>query len=104
MNYYQLLKQYRLQKKMTYSNDKTWCSRKNINFISNDENSWISKNNSTIGFNIEKLDYKGLRFTIWDVGGQDKISLIFLFLIYSQDYLYEIWYELFSLKEYYLFE
>ena len=26
----------------------------------------------TIGFNVEQLDYKGLRFTIWDVGGQDK--------------------------------
>ena len=27
----------------------------------------------TIGFNVETLDYKGLIFTMWDVGGQDKI-------------------------------
>ena len=30
----------------------------------------------TIGFNVEQLDYKGLRFTIWDIGGQDKIRIL----------------------------
>ena len=30
----------------------------------------------TIGFNVEQLDYKGLTFTIWDVGGQDKIRML----------------------------
>ena len=30
----------------------------------------------TIGFNVETLDYKGLNFTIWDVGGQDKIRVL----------------------------
>ena len=30
----------------------------------------------TIGFNVETLDYKGLSFTLWDVGGQDKIRVI----------------------------
>ena len=30
----------------------------------------------TIGFNVEMLDYKGLRLTIWDVGGQDKIRIL----------------------------
>ena len=30
----------------------------------------------TIGFNVEQLDYKGLKFTIWDVGGQDKIRVL----------------------------
>ena len=30
----------------------------------------------TIGFNVEQLDYKGLKFTIWDVGGQDKIRIL----------------------------
>ena len=30
----------------------------------------------TIGFNVETLDYKGLTFTIWDVGGQDKIRML----------------------------
>jgi len=27
----------------------------------------------TIGFNVETVDYKNMRFTVWDVGGQDKI-------------------------------
>jgi len=27
----------------------------------------------TIGFNVEVVQYKNLHFTIWDVGGQDKI-------------------------------
>ena len=30
----------------------------------------------TIGFNVETLDYKGLTFTIWDVGGQDKVRML----------------------------
>ncbi|KAM1243215.1 hypothetical protein FF1_034789 [Malus domestica] len=27
----------------------------------------------TIGFNVETIEYKNITFTIWDVGGQDKI-------------------------------
>ena len=27
----------------------------------------------TIGFNVERLEYKNLRMTIWDVGGQDRL-------------------------------
>jgi len=27
----------------------------------------------TIGFNVETLEYKKLRMTVWDIGGQDKI-------------------------------
>lgn len=27
----------------------------------------------TIGFNVETVDYKNICFTVWDVGGQDKI-------------------------------
>jgi len=27
----------------------------------------------TVGFNVETLEYKNLRFTVWDIGGQDKI-------------------------------
>ena len=30
----------------------------------------------TIGFNVESLDYKGLNFTVWDVGGQYKIRVL----------------------------
>merc|ERR1719476_705205 len=27
----------------------------------------------TIGFNVETVEYRSLSFTVWDVGGQDKI-------------------------------
>eukprot|EP01125_Pyxidicula_operculata_P008346 TRINITY_DN2809_c1_g1_i2.p1 TRINITY_DN2809_c1_g1~~TRINITY_DN2809_c1_g1_i2.p1 ORF type:complete len:179 (+),score=29.80 TRINITY_DN2809_c1_g1_i2:85-621(+) len=27
----------------------------------------------TIGFNVESMQYKKVKFTVWDVGGQDKI-------------------------------
>ncbi len=30
----------------------------------------------TIGFNVESVDYKGLVFSVWDVGGQDKIRVL----------------------------
>ncbi|KAK6139428.1 hypothetical protein DH2020_026835 [Rehmannia glutinosa] len=28
----------------------------------------------TIGFNVETVEYKNISFTVWDVGGQDKVS------------------------------
>merc|ERR1711992_400905 len=27
----------------------------------------------TIGFNVESVEYKNINFTVWDIGGQDKI-------------------------------
>lgn len=30
----------------------------------------------TIGFNVETVEYKKVKFTVWDVGGQDKIRLL----------------------------
>ena len=30
----------------------------------------------TIGFNVETVEYKNICFTVWDVGGQDKIRLL----------------------------
>ena len=27
----------------------------------------------TIGFNVEQVEYKNIKFNVWDVGGQDKI-------------------------------
>merc|ERR1739848_371718 len=27
----------------------------------------------TVGFNVESVEYKNINFTVWDVGGQDKI-------------------------------
>ena len=26
-----------------------------------------------VGFNVETVEYRGISFTVWDVGGQDKI-------------------------------
>ena len=31
------------------------------------------KNNLSLGFNVETVEYKNISFTVWDVGGQDKI-------------------------------
>ena len=28
----------------------------------------------TIGFNLETVEYKNINFTVWDVGGQDKVG------------------------------
>lgn len=30
----------------------------------------------TIGFNVETMNYKNLHFTIWDLGGQDKVRML----------------------------
>ena len=30
----------------------------------------------TIGFNVETVEYKNIKFTVWDVSGQDKIRLL----------------------------
>lgn len=27
-----------------------------------------------VGFNVETVEYKNISFTVWDVGGQDKVS------------------------------
>ena len=29
---------------------------------------------SIAGFNVETVEYKNISFTVWDVGGQDKVS------------------------------
>lgn len=29
--------------------------------------------NSLLGFNVETVEYRNICFTVWDVGGQDKI-------------------------------
>ncbi|KAK9670341.1 hypothetical protein RND81_13G195100 [Saponaria officinalis] len=33
----------------------------------------------TIGFNVETVEYKNVGFTVWDVGGQDKIRPLWRF-------------------------
>lgn len=30
----------------------------------------------TIGFNVETVDFKNMKFTIWDIGGQKKIRMM----------------------------
>ncbi|GMH02852.1 hypothetical protein Nepgr_004691 [Nepenthes gracilis] len=30
----------------------------------------------TVGFNVETVEYKNISFTVWDVGGQDKIRAL----------------------------
>ena len=32
-----------------------------------------------IGFNVETVEYKNIKFTVWDVGGQDKVTNISIF-------------------------
>lgn len=29
----------------------------------------------TIGFNVETVEYRNVSFTVWDVGGQDKVYI-----------------------------
>jgi GTPase SAR1 family protein len=29
---------------------------------------------SRAGFNVETVEYKNISFTVWDVGGQDKVN------------------------------
>ncbi|UJR19816.1 hypothetical protein I4U23_022949 [Adineta vaga] len=31
---------------------------------------------STIGFNVETIEYKNIKFTLWDVGGQSQLRLL----------------------------
>ena len=33
----------------------------------------------TIGFNVETVEYKNISFTVWDVGGQDKVRYFWNF-------------------------
>ena len=35
--------------------------------------SFYTSNFYSIGFNVETVEYKNICFTVWDVGGQDKI-------------------------------
>jgi GTPase SAR1 family protein len=37
-----------------------------------------------LGFNVETVEYKNISFTVWDVGGQDKVidmPLIYVYLL-----------------------
>ncbi|CAM8980775.1 unnamed protein product [Rhodiola kirilowii] len=37
----------------------------------------------TIGFNVETVEYKNISFTVWDVGGQDKIRPLWRYYFHN---------------------
>merc|ERR1711865_1146300 len=39
----------------------------------------------TIGFNVETVEYKSIRFTVWDIGGQDKIRKLWRYYYQGTD-------------------
>lgn len=39
----------------------------------------------TIGFNVEKVKYKNVEFTLWDIGGQTKIRNLWKFYYDNTD-------------------
>mmetsp|Transcript_19694 Transcript_19694/g.64037 ORF Transcript_19694/g.64037 Transcript_19694/m.64037 type:complete len:201 (-) Transcript_19694:85-687(-) len=39
----------------------------------------------TIGFNVEKVQYKNVQFTVWDVGGQEKLRPLWRHYFHSTD-------------------
>ncbi|CAH0474244.1 unnamed protein product [Peronospora belbahrii] len=39
----------------------------------------------TIGFNIETFDYKNIKFTAWDIGGQEKIRSLWMHYLSNND-------------------
>ena len=36
----------------------------------------MSFSDPTIGFNVEQVEYQNISFTVWDVGGQDKLRML----------------------------
>lgn len=38
----------------------------------------------TTGFNVETVEYKNISFTVWDVGGQDKIRPLWRHCMYAK--------------------
>lgn len=41
----------------------------------------------TIGFNVEKVQYKNVSFTVWDVGGQEKLRPLWRYYFQNTDAL-----------------
>lgn len=67
---------------------RSWCCREDHNPVQteagrdrhNNPNDWCVEHASCYevllnrpGFNVETVEYKNIQFTVWDVGGQDKI-------------------------------
>ena len=43
----------------------------------------------TIGFNVETVEYKNISFTVWDVGGQDKIRPLWRHYFQNTQVIYQ---------------
>jgi ADP-ribosylation factor protein 1 len=41
----------------------------------------------TVGFNVEKVQYKNVVFTVWDVGGQEKLRPLWKMYLSNSDAL-----------------
>merc|ERR1712205_271276 len=39
----------------------------------------------TIGFNVETVEYKNINFTVWDIGGQDKIRKLWRYYYHGSN-------------------
>ncbi|PAV63608.1 hypothetical protein WR25_20860 isoform B [Diploscapter pachys] len=47
----------------------------------------------TIGFNVETVEYKNISFTVWDVGGQDKIRPLWRhYFQNTQGLIFVVWF------------
>lgn len=47
------------------------------------------------GFNVETVEYKNISFTVWDVGGQDKVCGLYI-LYFSPKFFKFFWKNLIS--------
>ncbi|CAE7237114.1 ARF1 [Symbiodinium pilosum] len=39
----------------------------------------------TVGFNVETVEYRNINFTVWDIGGQDKIRKLWRYYLQGTD-------------------
>jgi hypothetical protein len=42
----------------------------------------------TAGFNVETVEYKNISFTVWDVGGQDKVRKVHMTFFFRSWYIF----------------
>ena len=53
------------------------CWHENVRSCSSTNNCLVRFTNTSFGtgFNVETVEYKNISFTVWDVGGQDKVFI-----------------------------
>nr|XP_043618391.1 ADP-ribosylation factor 1-like [Erigeron canadensis] len=44
----------------------------------------------TVGFNVEKIEYKNISFTVWDIGGHDKIRFFKFYFQNTQGIIFVV--------------